>query len=89
MYTVGQYSSAVYFILIFIVFPLLNLFLAAELLLEKKFVWWEEFLFFLTGFIRPLISIIISITDFFASFRINLDKIEESQYYRGEHPDFE
>jgi len=46
MYTVGQYSSLFYFVLIFVIFPIMNTYLTIDLALksnvEDQYNWWES-----------------------------------------------
>jgi hypothetical protein len=68
MYTVGQFSSIFYFFLIFISFPILNLFLAVELRQKWNVVWWQDFGFFISELIKPWIYLAYLVEAFFRSF---------------------
>ncbi len=89
MYTVGQFSSIFYFFLIFISFPILNLFLAVELRQKWNVIWWQDFGFLISELIRPWIYISRLIGAFIASFWEKLDEDEMSMYVRGMHPEYE
>jgi ubiquinol-cytochrome c reductase cytochrome b subunit len=68
MYTVGQYSSIFYFFLIFIVFPILNLFLAVQLRQKWHFVWWQDLGFLASELLRPWLYIFVIVGEFISSF---------------------
>jgi len=74
MYSVGQYSSIFYFLLIFVIFPLINLFLALELSFNNNMVWWQSVIFFYIGLgIKPVYYVMALVYAWFESFRHALD----------------
>lgn len=86
MYTVGQYSSIFYFFLIFIVFPILNLFLAVQLRQKWHFVWWQDLGFLASELLRPWLYISVIVGEFISSFWKKLDEDELLIFTWGMHP---
>lgn len=89
MYTVGQYSSIFYFLLIFIFFPILNKLLATELTYPgvEKPVWWEDLYIMFKQYATPL-TLLFNKLGVVYRWSVNRQLLKEAHLYsRGIHPD--
>jgi hypothetical protein len=89
MYTVGQYSSLFYFILIFIVFPLMNTYLTIDLSLntntEDQYNWWEGLYVALSDLIGFYLKFRRRFIYFFGNkYRYRYEDLDIYYYERGD-----
>lgn len=89
MYTVGQYSSLFYFILIFIIFPVMNTYLTIDLSLETNtedhYNWWELLYAAISDFIGFLLKFRRKFIFFFGNrYRYRYEDLDIYFYERGD-----
>ncbi|MCA9460058.1 MAG: hypothetical protein KC550_05920 [Nanoarchaeota archaeon] len=80
MYTIGQYSSIFYFLLIFLIYPVLNFMLSINLTIVKYFTWWEEFYFFILTWVRFLFYLIIDGFEASEAYRLKEERKERDLF---------
>lgn len=88
MYTIGQYSSIFYFLLIFLIYPVLNFMLSINLTIVKYFTWWEEFYFFILTWVRFLFYLIIDGFEASEAYRLKEERKERDLFLWELHPHF-
>jgi len=93
MYTVGQYSSFFYFILIFIVFPIMNTYLTIDLSLntnsEDQYNWFEGLYVAVSDLIGFILKLRRKCVYFFGNkYRYRYEDLDIYYYERGDDDRF-